>query len=461
MSEVRPQSLQELMDSAPRFVDVLYANRKGSVVRDAVLRQPSQFVAPEFTNWRDEQRAWRQTVALYDQSFHMTTTYVRGRDALALVTSLGVNGFATFGPGRARHYVPCSPGGHVIGDGVLYCTDPEDIALVGRGAGHNWLQFHAETGGWDVTLERDEILSQNPSGRRTVYRFQVEGPNAVALLEQLHGAPLPPTRSFEIITLTIAGHRVSALRHTMAGGSGYELYGPWDDGPDVKAAIVAAGAGFGLRQVGSMAYFTTPVELGWIPRPLPGIYTDESLRPFRQWLPATAEEATWSLGGSHWSPDLEDYYFTPWEVGYGHLVKFNHDFVGREALERSAAGPHRRKVTLTWDPQDVARAFASYADEGALPAKFIDLPRANYATWQYDSVLDAAGATVGVSLYSCLSWNERALMSICVVEPEHATLGSRVSVLWGEPEDGAKSAPWLEPHRQVRIGATVTAVHKG
>ena len=66
-------SLQDVINANSSIVDVLYANPKGSVVRDAVLRQPTQFVSPEFTNWRDEQRAWRETVALYDQSYHMTT----------------------------------------------------------------------------------------------------------------------------------------------------------------------------------------------------------------------------------------------------------------------------------------------------------------------------------------------------------------------------------------------------
>ena len=46
-----------------------------------MLRQPTEFVAPEFTTWRDEQRAWREGIAFYDQSFHMTTTYLRGAEA--------------------------------------------------------------------------------------------------------------------------------------------------------------------------------------------------------------------------------------------------------------------------------------------------------------------------------------------------------------------------------------------
>ena len=250
---------------------------------------------------------------------------------------------------------------------------------------------------------------------------------------------------------------MSALRHTMAGGPGFELYGPWDEGPEVKAAIVAGGAPFGLRQVGSLAYFTTPVELGWVPRPLPAIYTGDEMSAFRKWLPATCDEASWSLGGSFYSADLQDYYFTPSELGYGHLVKFNHDFVGRAALERSTPETERRKVTLVWNADDLGAAFRSYGSPDDLPAKFIDLPRANYATWQYDSVLDSTGRTVGVAAYSCMSWNERAILSVAVVEPQVAAPGTQVSVVWGEPDGGAKSSPWLEPHRQVTIRATVTS----
>ena len=80
-------SLQDLLDSMPSIVDHLYGNRKGSVLKDAVLRQPTQFVAPEFTNWRDEQMACRTSIAFYDQSFHMTTTFLRGTDAVPLMTT--------------------------------------------------------------------------------------------------------------------------------------------------------------------------------------------------------------------------------------------------------------------------------------------------------------------------------------------------------------------------------------
>ena len=63
----------------------------------------------------------------------------------------------------------------------------------------------------------------------------------------------------------IAGHRVRALRHGMAGQPGFELFGPWADGDDVLRAILTAGEEFGLVRAGAKAYSTANLESGWIP----------------------------------------------------------------------------------------------------------------------------------------------------------------------------------------------------
>lgn len=449
-----PQSLQDVLDAEPSFVDYLYANRKGSVIGDAVLRQPADQVSPEFTTWRDEQRAWREGLAFYDQSFHMTATYLRGPDAVNLLSSLAVNSFATFGPGRSRHMVLCSPDGYLIGDSILTSLAENEVSIVGRAAGHNYIRYHARTGDWDVEVEEDEIFSHNPAGKRTMWRYQVEGPDAPALIEDLNGGPLPEGKKLHIVEATIAGKKCWAMRHTMAGNPGAEFWGPWEDGPAVKEAILSGGEKYNMRRVGSMAYFTNALELGWIPRPMPAIFTHDDLRPFREWLPASASEVNWSLGGSLNAPNIDDYYFTPWELGYGNVVKFDHDYVGREALEASKDDNHRKKVTLVWDPADVAGVVESYMKPDETPPLYIQLPRATYATWQFDAVQDGNGNQIGASTYVGFIWNERSMLSLAVVDPEFAEPGTRVSVIWGEPDGGAKSVG-IEPHRQVEIRATV------
>jgi vanillate/3-O-methylgallate O-demethylase len=253
--------------------------------------------------------------------------------------------------------------------------------------------------------------------------------------------------------LRIGGHRVSALRHGMVGQPGIELFGPWEGGEDVRQAILAAGREYGLRQVGSRTYPTSTLESGWIPSPLPAIYTGEALKPYRQWLSGRSYEATASLGGSFLSDDITRYYLTPYDLGYGPLVKFDHDFIGRDALEKIAPGQHRVKVTLAWIGEDVTRAFGSLFERGSDAAKYIDLPLANYATLPFDSVTKD-GKTVGLSTYTGYSYNERSMLSLACVDAALAAPGTEVTVVWGEARGGS-SKPTVEPHAQVEIRAVV------
>src|SRR5919108_1608271 len=409
-------------------------------------------VASEFANWRDEQRAWRETCALFDQSHHMTDLTLRGPDIIRLLSDLGVNTFANFPPGKAKQFVACSPAGYVIGDGILFFLEDDTVRLVGRPSAHDWVQYHAETQDYDVGVQRDERTAVNPSGRRELYRYQLQGPTAMEVLEKASGGPLPEIKFFNLGELGIAGRRVRALHHGMSGTSGLELFGPWEEAEEVRGAIVEAGGEFGLRQVGSRAYATNTLESGWIPSPLPAIFSGEELRPYREWLPAQGYEATGSLGGSLYSDDFEDYYLTPHDLGYWPFVKFDHDFVGRKALEELGAEPRRRKVTLKWDGEDMSRAMGTLFEHGDT-VKYIDLPLSNYATWPYDAVLHD-GELIGLSTFSGYSYNERAMLSLAVVDVE-VEIGTEVTLVWGE-ENGGSAKPVVERHEQTELRAVVS-----
>jgi len=438
----RDRSLEDVLQSAASPVDLLRQSQIG----------PYAFpvVRPEFTNWRDEQRSWRDGCALFDQSHHMTDLYVEGPDALRLISDLGVNSVATFAPGQAKQFVACSHEGHVIGDAILFYLGDQRFSFVGRPPASNWVQYHAETGGYGVTARRDERSAVN-QGRRTLFRYQVQGPSAPQVMERVTKAPLPAIRFFHMGVFTIAGHDVRALRHGMVGQPGWELFGPWEHGEEVRAAILEAGRDLGIRQVGSRAYPTTCLESGWIPSPLPAIYTGDRMKPYREWLRATSYEANASLGGSFVAGDITAYYLTPADLGYGGLVKFDHDFVGREALE-AAGPPPRTKVTLLWNGDDFATVFRSLCVEDDI-AKYVDLPLANYSTLPYDRVLKD-GRPAGLSTYTGYSYNERAMLSLAVVDAAHSVPGTEVTIVWGEPERGT-SKPTVERHRQVEIRATV------
>jgi glycine cleavage system aminomethyltransferase T len=436
------KSLQDKLDHFSSPVEMLRASQMG----------PYVFPIPaEFSNWRDEQRSWRETVGLLDQSLHMTDLYVEGPDTVRLLSELSVNSFKTFGRDKGKQLVVCNHDGYLIGDMVLFGLEDDRVNIVGRPPVANWVQFHAETGGYDVKVERDERAVQNPRPRKT-YRFELQGPNAWALLERLNDAPLPKLKFFEMCELNVGGRKARALMHAFAGAPGLEFWGPVEEGPEVRAAILDAGKDFGLRQVGGRAYGSVCVESGWIPSPLQAVYTGEKMRPYREWLGADSFEANASLGGSFHSDRVEDYYLTPWDLDYGRLVKFDHDFIGREALERMAVGPHRTKVTLEWSVEDVLAVHASQLRPGE-NGKYMEAPTNHYAAHPYDRVM-SDGRMVGFSIYASLVAVDRQWISLAILDPEVAEVGREVTVIWGE-EGGGSPRPVVERHFQKEIRGIV------
>ncbi|WP_324277044.1 aminomethyl transferase family protein [Blastococcus brunescens] len=407
---------------------------------------------PEFTNWRTEQRAWVDTCALLDQSHHMHDLFVEGPDALRLFSDTGVNSFANFGPGKAKQFVAVDPEGHLIGDAILFHLEQDSFDLVGHPMVLDWVTFHLERGDYEATAERDPNSHLRKSGPPRLYRYELQGPTAAALMAEVSGAPLPDVRFFTMAEFTIAGRRVRGLRHGMAGQPGYELFGPWADSDAVLEALLSAGENHGLVRVGAKAYSTANLESGWVPAPMPALFSDDPLmKEYREWLPVTS---VGSIGGSHSSDDIRDYCLTPFDIGYGKTVKFDHDFVGRAALEKLAEAPPRTKVTLVWNAEDVTTAIGSLYRPGP-GAKFIDLPKARYATHHEDAVL-VDGRQVGISLDCGYLANERVMVSLATLANEYAVPGTEVTVLWGERPVSAK--PAVEEHEQVEIRATVAPV---
>ncbi len=441
--EMTYKSLQEKMDALGNPATMLQNSPIGRYVYP---------IPAEFTNWIDEQRSWRETAVLFDQSFHMTDLYVRGPDTIKLLSDLGVNSFEKFGRNKAKQFVCCNHEGYVIGDVICFGLEDDEVNLVGRPAIPNWVQFHAEMGDYDVTVERDERSIDDPDAPRKTYRFEVQGPNAMAIFEAANeGGPLT-TKFFNMGEITIAGCTARTLAHGMGGAQGLEIWGPFTDGPKVKAALLEAGKAHGLKQAGFRAYSTVAMESGWIPSPLQAIYSGEKMKPYREWLGGNSFEAIASIGGSFQSDNVEDYYLTPWDLDYGRVVKFDHDFIGHEALEIMAEQQHRTKVTLVWDKEDVLKIFAGLMEEGEIP-KVMEMPAGHYAAHPYDQVL-LNGAMVGISTYPVYTVNERAWISLAMIKGDGAAMGSKVKILWGEA-DGGTDKPVVERHRQMEIGAEV------
>ena len=409
MSRQHGKSLQDLIDETPDLVDHLYNDVLAPHFR-ARTGLTKTYVPAEVTNWRDEQTAWRQTAILFDQSHHMPELFLEGPGALRLLERVGVNSFASFTPDRAKQLVACTPRGHVIGDCIVYCLGNNSFELVSSMGLLNWVEYQAEVGGDDVSIVRDDPTPFNPAGRRIKFRFQLDGPHAGTILDRVIEGGSPDLTFFGTARCRIGGREVMILRHGMAGHQGAEISGLYEDMEAVRSTILEVGVGHGLKEGGTRSYFSTVFESGWIAYPLPGIYTDEDLRGFREWLRADGWEANSQLGGSFYSPDIEDYYLTPYELGYGRLVKFDHDFIGRQALEQLAQQPYRQRVTLVWNHEDVKRIHGSQLGPGPRH-KALELPWASFGFPHFDEVRTLGGELAGLSTHCGYSNNEGEVLS--------------------------------------------------
>lgn len=382
-------------------------------------------VAPEFAGWAAEQEAWRSGVALFDLSFHMSDTFLEGADATRLLSEVSANNYEKFSIGQAKQFVPVAYDGNIITDGILLRTATDAYTLTGPPASQNWVKYHAQAGGYDVTFSTDPDSSVRKDADPKLFRFQVQGPLALEVIERALGGPAPEVRFFHSAQVVIGGRVVRALRHGMAGQAGFEFIGDFADYGAVKDALLAAGEPSGLVQVGGKAYFTNGVESGWIPTPTPAIYTDPRLAGYRASLGEFSYEGKKPLSGSFYSDDIEDYYISPWELGYGRSLNFAHEFIGREALLAAKDEVRRTKVTLEFDRDDVRSVLGE------------DLDYLNsYGRFR----IERGGALVGMTFWTSNIGPVGTVLALSLVEHAAAEPGTQVEVVWGEhPGHGTAS----------------------
>jgi glycine cleavage system aminomethyltransferase T len=413
--------------AAPSLQDGI--DQAGSPVK--LLWQPDaepwlpEVVEPEYAGWRQEQDAWHSGVSISDLSHHMFDTFIEGPGATRLLGAVSANNYESFAIGQAKQFIPVTNDGNIVTDGILMRTGDETYTLSGIPAAQNWVRYHGEKGGYDVSFVTDPSSAFRHGGDPALFRYQVQGPLAAGLIERAFGGPIPPARFFHSVPVSLDGRAFRALRHNMAGQAGFEFIGPWADAEAVKDALMSAGESFGLIHVGALAYASASVESGWIPSPVPGIYTDPDLLGYRAYLPLFGIEGKRPLNGSFFSEDIEDYYCTPYELGYGRSIFFNHDFIGRAALEKAKENARRTKVTLAFDPEDVRQAVGD--DAGFL---------LTYARHR----VEAGSVLAGLTYQTATIDPAGTILSLTLIDKQFAQPGTEVSVVWGE-HPGPGTAP--------------------
>jgi glycine cleavage system aminomethyltransferase T len=381
--------------------------------------------------WRQEHRSWREGVSLFNMSYHMTELRLRGSDAVPFMQQYALNKLGKFPVLSAKQLVLTAADGNLIGDAIIVREEEDFFRIVGAPPAIDWLTFNLSDTDLDVVGEKEDSWSPWSQHDRDIYRIQLQGPNVMALLADLTGDTMPDIGFFRVGEFEIAGHHVRALRHGMAGTPGFEIYGPWAEHESVLDAITEAGQQHGLQKVGGLQP-PFPVESGWFSMPMPAIYTDPEFASYREWLDTTFVETIASLRGSFVSDRVEDYYVDAIEAGYGKLIDWDQDFMGRDALREKAENPKRKKVTLEWNDEDVTRAIGAGLFGNPSQGHYVNMPNLTYGTFQNDSVL-LDGQQVGTSALACYSSNAEHVLSNAIIAIEHAEPGTELTLLWGDP----------------------------
>jgi len=315
-----------------------------------------------------------------------------------------------------KHAVMCTDDGLVASHAILQRNGDQELRLFA--AGLPWAQFQA-------AQTRFKVTARPVAG----YVHQVAGPNSLATLERASGESLRDIGFLSFRKAMINGMTVEVGRLGMAGGLAYEVRGPLEEGPLVYYAIYRAGQDFGIQRLGWRAYFVNHIE-GGFPQAGWTFFTaaiqDEK---FREWAGRTVR-----VTGSVEPSNMRARYRTPVEVGWQRAVRFDHEFIGRKALEQEIANPRRTVATLRWNPDDVIDIYASLMRPGE-EYKTIDLPTT--PSWyggffaHADYILQG-DRVIGFSSGTIYSYYFREVISMATIDVESAKIGTEVIVQWGD-----------------------------
>ncbi|SKA90470.1 Glycine cleavage system T protein (aminomethyltransferase) [Agreia bicolorata] len=396
------------------------------------------WVPAEYSTTRDEFLASRETASIGFVLNNSPVYDVTGPEAAAFLNSVAVN--KDFGPletGASKHVVICNEQGYILADGVLLKLGENHFRTY-------WLapvlDFFLTKSTLDVT--GTWVLDE--------YFYQIDGPKSLEILEKVTGSDLHHLRFAQNATVSIAGAEAVVHRLGMSGALAYEVHGPSTVAREAYRQLRAAVEEVGGRPQGFWNYSLVNHTVAGYPNQV-----IHFLPPYRDSGPELAaymeSVIPFDIGvhGSA-SDDLSNAWVTPYDIGWGYLVNFDHEFPGKAALQAIASNRPRKVVTLEWNADDIGAAYSAQfrgADAVVYDRMSNDpvIAIADYAVgrMRIDYVL-LNGEKIGLATGRTPAFVENRMISLAWLDVEHAAEGTEVTVLWGDID-----------HPKIEIRATV------
>jgi vanillate/3-O-methylgallate O-demethylase len=374
----------------------------------------------EFDGWKPESMSWK-TGCYIHTGLSNTQTNFTGPDVKEFFSSIAVNSFENFPIGSMKHSIYCTEDGLMTAHAILQRNDENEYRYF---AGQPWPHFKLVTSS-DFDVQMDPVPS---------YLTQVAGPTSLETLERATGESLRDIGFLRFRPATIAGKTVEVGRIGMSGNLAYEVRGPLEDGPEIYDAVFRAGKDLGIQRLGWRTYLVNHIEGGFPQMNWTFASAANEDPGYLAFVEQSRFTPPMAMTGSVDPADMRPRLRTPVEVGWQRAVKFDHDFVGRRALEEEVANPRRTTVTLRWNPEDVLDIYASLLQPGE-EYKTIDLPTS--PSWKEGMSVHADhvrkdGRPVGVSSGTAYSYFYRQVLSHGTIDVDQAEIGNEVVVQWGD-----------------------------
>lgn len=395
---------------------------------------PGMSVPYEYSGVKDEIRAYR-TSAWIGTTLMISPVYdVYGKDAVKFLNSIAVNDFSKLGMNGLRHAILCNDKGQIMTDGVVIRIGEDRYRTY-------WLDPVIS---YLISVSDMEVYGEDMTGRE--YFIQISGERSLEILENALEADLHDIRFARHRKQEVDGRSVEVIRLGMSGNLAYEIHGPIEDYAYIYKKVWASGEKYNARKLGMHTYNNfNHTEAGFpninLHYPLPIFESDEGMTKYMSENPAaSSQNINRKLLGSV-GDDIQIRFVTPYDVGWGFLVNFNHEFTGRAALEKISVNPSRTVTTLEWNAEDVASVFATMLMPGVEPCDDITPPSDisigensfyGHTSFRADKVF-CGEEQVGIAVGRIISYTYNSMISLSFINSAYAKEGTELEILWGTP----------------------------
>jgi len=335
------------------------------------------------THHEHEYNAIRNAAALIDIS-PLFKYRITGRDATRFVDRIVTRDMRKVSIGQVIYTPWCDERGKVIDDGTVSRLNENTYRWTAADPNLRWFRQNAQ--GMEVEIE-------DVSER--IAALALQGPTSGSLLKTVvEAADLQNLKYFHVMQCSIGAVPVEISRTGYTGDLGYEIWIPWNRGPQVWDVLMNKGRAFDIHPAGMLALDVARIEAGLL-------LIDVDFNSSKKAV-------------------IEQQKYSPYELGLGRLVNLDKQkFVGRAALMTEQQSGHSREIAgLEVDWPRLERVYEKVGLPPSIPAA---ASRVAVPVYKHGNQIGKATST---------TWSPtlKKLIALATLKRDFAKVGTRLEI---------------------------------